>query len=269
MATALVTGGTSGIGNAFVRELASRGDDVVIVARDTERMEALADELRASHGVQVECITADLSVAADVTRVADWIEDPAHPLDLVVNNAGFGLHAKLLDKDKLETHRRAMDVMGFAVLELSAAAGRAMVARGHGRIINVASTSAWIYSGNYSAIKAWCVAYTNALDIELQGTGVRATALCPGWVHTEFHQRAGASTDNLPGIVWVDPQVLVREALADSKAGRAVSIPTQKWKAAILVAQHFPRWGVRLVSRKLSSSRHEQHGRRRPGKAAQ
>lgn len=262
MATALVTGGTSGIGNAFVRELAARGDDVVIVARDTERMQALADELSATHGVHVECITADLSVAADVTRLADWIEDPAHPLDLVVNNAGFGLHSRLLDKDKLDVHRRALDVMAWAVLELSAAAGRAMVARGHGNIINVASTSAWIYSGNYSAIKAWCLSYTTALDIELQGTGVRATALCPGWVHTEFHQRSGASTDNLPGIVWVDPQVLVREALADAAAGRTVSIPTQKWKAAIFVAQHFPRWGVRLVSRKLSSSRHKQDARK-------
>ncbi|GAA1389640.1 SDR family NAD(P)-dependent oxidoreductase [Luteococcus peritonei] len=258
MATALVTGGTSGIGNAFVRELAARGDDVVVVARDTERMQALADELTAAHGVRIECITADLSVAEDITRVADWIEDPAHELDLLVNNAGFGLHAKLLDKDKLDTQRRAMDVMGFAVLQLSAAAGRAMVARGHGNIINVASTSAWIYSGNYSAIKAWCLSFTTALDIELQGTGVRATALCPGWVHTEFHQRSGASTDNLPGIVWVDPQVLVREALEDAAAGRTVSIPTQKWKAAIVVAQHFPRWGVRFLSRKLSSSRHNQ-----------
>lgn len=255
MATALVTGGTSGIGNAFVRALAARGDDVVIVARDTERMAAIAAELSARHGVHVECLPADLSRPVDVQRIADWIEDPAHELDLVVNNAGMGLHAKLLDKQALATQRTAMELMCFAVLQLSGAAGRAMVARGHGRIINVSSTSAWIYQGNYSAIKAWVLSYTQALAIELRGTGVSATALCPGWVHTEFHQRAGVSSDNLPGIVWVDPDELVRDALADAQAGRAISIPTVKWKAAIRVAQMFPRVGIRQLSSILSSSR--------------
>ncbi|GAB2489672.1 SDR family NAD(P)-dependent oxidoreductase [Luteococcus sediminum] len=258
MATALVTGGTSGIGNAFVRALAARGDDVVVVARDTERMTALAAEMEKIHGVTVTCLTADLSLAEDVTRIADWIEDPAHPLDLVVNNAGFGLHAKILDKEALPTQRRAMDLMTFAVLELSAAAGRAMKARGHGHIINVSSTSAWIFSGNYSAIKAWVRSFTVALAIELEGTGVTATALCPGWVHTEFHQRAGASTDNLPGFVWVDPDVLVREALADAEKGRTISIPTAKWKAAIFLASlPVAPPVVRLLSGRLARSRHK------------
>ncbi|MGO4957493.1 SDR family NAD(P)-dependent oxidoreductase [Luteococcus sp. Sow4_B9] len=259
MATALVTGGTSGIGNAFVRALAARGDDVVIVARDTERMTALASELEAQHGITVTCLTADLGRAEDVTRICDWIEDPAHELDLVVNNAGFGLHAKLLDKDALETQRRAMDVMCFAVLQLSGAAGRAMVARGHGRIINVSSTSSWIFSGNYSAIKAWVRSYTEALAIELRGTGVTATALCPGWVHTEFHSRAGVSSDNLPGFVWVDADDLVREALADAEAGRPISIPSLKWKTAIFLARlPVAPPVIRYLSNKLSSSRHKQ-----------
>lgn len=258
MATALVTGGTSGIGRAFVRALAARGDDLVIVARDTARMEQIAQETTAAYGVHVECLTADLSVAADVTRIADWLEDPAHVVDLVVNNAGSGLHARLLDKDALETQRKAFALMTWAVLELSGAAGRAMTARGHGHIINVASTSAWIFSGNYSAIKAWVLSYTQALSIELQGTGVGATALCPGWVHTEFHQRAGVSSDNLPGIVWVDADQLVRNALADAAHGRVISIPTAKWKGAIFLARHVPPATVRWVSGKLSSSRHRQ-----------
>ncbi|WP_420176485.1 SDR family NAD(P)-dependent oxidoreductase [Luteococcus sp. OSA5] len=259
MATALVTGGTSGIGNAFVRALAARGDDVVVVARDEERMKTIADDLQGKHGVTITCLPADLSVADDVTRIADWIEDPAHPLDLVVNNAGFGLHARLLDKQALETQRRAFNLMCFAVLQLSGAAGRAMRERGHGRIINVSSTSSWIFSGNYSAIKAWVRSYTEALAIELQGTGVTATALCPGWVHTEFHSRAGVSSDNLPGFVWVDPDVLVREALADAEAGKPISIPSLKWKAAIFLARlPVAPPVVRFLSRKLSSSRHKQ-----------
>ena len=257
MARALVTGGTSGIGTAFVRALAARGDDVVVVARDTGRMEAIAQELQATFGVTIATLQADLTVAEDVTRVADWIEDPANVLDLVVNNAGIGLHAKLLDKDALPLQRQAFSLMCWAVLELSGAAGRAMKARGHGHIINVSSTSAWIFSGNYSAIKAWVLSMTQALSIELKGTGVTATALCPGWVHTEFHERAGITSDNLPGIVWVDQDVLVSEALADAEAGKAISIPTVKWKAAIAVARYGPAGLVRWFSHKLSSSRHK------------
>lgn len=226
----------------------------MIVSRDTARMDNLAQELRASYGVSVECITADLAVRADVDRVAARIEDPARPLDLVINNAGFGLHGGLLHAD-MALQEKAMDVMCLAVMILSAAAGRAMVARGSGRIINVASTSAWIFSGNYSAIKAWVLSYTESLAIELKGTGVTATALCPGWVRTEFHDRAGIKATNLPGIVWIPADQLVHEALEDAEKGRVISIPTLKWKAAIQLAQRGPRGFIRWFSGKLSSSR--------------
>ncbi|HSN42556.1 MAG TPA: SDR family NAD(P)-dependent oxidoreductase [Propionibacteriaceae bacterium] len=258
MATALVTGGTAGIGNAFARALAARGDDVVIVARDTERMETIAADLRARYGVDVECLTADLAVRADVDMVAGRIEDPSRRIDTVINNAGFGLHAKLLDPDALDLQERAMDVMCWAVLQLSAAAGRAMAPRGHGTIINVSSTSAWINSGNYSAIKAWVLSFTEALALELAGTGVTATALCPGWVKTEFHTRAGVTNKNLPEFVWVDPDLLVRECLADAAKGKPVSIPTFRWKAAIFVAQHGPQSLMFYVSKRLMASRHRQ-----------
>lgn len=255
MATALVTGGTAGIGNAFCRHLAARGHDLVIVARDVERMNTLATELHQAYGAEVEVFPADLSVAEDVTRVAERLEDASRPIEVLVNNAGFGLHAKLLDKSELGLQRRAMDVMCWAVLELSAAAGRAMKARGHGTIINVASTSAWIMSGNYSAVKAWCLSFTQGLAGELHGSGVKVSALCPGWVHTEFHDRAGISAGNLPDIVWVDVDTLVQQALDDAEAGRIISIPTLKWKIAIQIAQHAPRWTMRSASRLLSSSR--------------
>ena len=258
MATALVTGGTAGIGNAFCRHLAARGNDLVIVARDTARMQQLADELTSAYGVEVEVMTADLSVPADITRVADRVEDAERPIEIVVNNAGHGLHAKLLDKDALATQRGAMEVMCWAVLEISGAAGRAMKARGHGQIINVSSTSAWIMTGNYSAIKSWVLSYTQGLAVELRGTGVKVSALCPGWVHTEFHDRAGISATNLPEVVWVDVDTLVSEALDDAAAGKVISIPTAKWKAAIFVAQHGPRAFLRWFSGKLSSSRHKQ-----------
>lgn len=153
MATSMVTGGTSGIGREFVTQLAARGDDIVIVARDTERMAAIKADVEARYGVSVETIAADLSRREDVDQITTRVEDPNHPVDLLVNNAGFAVHAKILDPEALELHDRAVEVMMRAVLVLSAAAGRAMKARGHGAILNLSSSSAWINTGNYSAIK--------------------------------------------------------------------------------------------------------------------
>lgn len=253
MATALITGATAGIGNTFAKQLAGRGTDLVLVARDTERLEQVAAELRGAHGIDAEVLAADLSVREDVLRVAGRVEDPDRPIDLLVNNAGFGLHTSLLEN--LEIHDRAMDVMCKAVLILGAAAGRAMKKRGKGQILNVSSTSGFIYTGNYSAIKAWCTSYSQGLANELHGTGVTVTALLPGWVRTEFHQRAGISAGKLPGIVWIDVDVLVRGALDDLDAGKVISIPTRRWKVAATIGPRLPQGIVRWFSRKLSKSR--------------
>lgn len=255
MATALITGGTSGIGHAFARELASQGYDLVLVARDAQRLQDVADELGSAHGIEVEVFPADLADRAQVLKVAERIEDPDRPVDLLVNNAGFGLHSTLLDPNDVDLHAKALDVMCLAVLILGGAAGRAMRARGHGRIINVSSTAGTIYTGNYSAVKAWCTTYSNGLGLELRGTGVTVTALCPGWVHTEFHQRAGIKASSLPGIVWISPETLVKGALADAEKGRYVSVPTVKWKIAYFISVHAPRGFIRWFSRALSASR--------------
>lgn len=255
MATALITGGTSGIGNAFARELAARGTDLVLVARDVERLESVAAELRAAHGVDVEVFPADLSVREQLDSVADRLEDQSRPVDMLINNAGFGLHSSLLDEADLDKQELALDVMCFALLVLGGAAGRAMKVRGRGQIINVASSSAAIFSGNYSAIKAWARTYSTALALELKDAGVTVTALLPGWVRTEFHDRAGITAHNLPPIVWIDADVLVRECLDDAAKGRIESIPTLKWRIAMFIADHGPRGFTRWFSRKLTNSR--------------
>ena len=255
MARALITGATAGIGNAFAKELASRGNDLVLVARDRERLEATAAELSQVHGVAVDVLPADLSVRDEVLQVAARLEADADPVDVLINNAGFGLHASLLDPSLIESHERALDVMCLAMLILGGAAGRAMKARGRGRIINVASTSGAIFTGNYSAIKAWARTWSTGLALELSGTGVTVTALLPGWVRTEFHQRAGISATNLPSFVWIDADELVRQCLRDVEKGRIESVPTKRWKASLFVADHGPRKFIRWFSRKLSASR--------------
>ncbi len=255
MARALITGATAGIGNAFAHELAARGYDLVLVARDLERLAAVAEELQQVHGVDVEVLRADLAVREQVMQVAARIEADDQPVDLLVNNAGFGLHASLLSATDVDTHAQAIDVMCLAMLILGGAAGRAMKARGSGRIINVASTSGAIFTGNYSAIKAWARTWSTGLALELAGTGVTVTGLLPGWVRTEFHQRAGINSSKLPPIVWIDAETLVKQCLADVAKGRIESVPTLKWKIALFIADHGPRGFIRWFSSKLSASR--------------
>lgn len=253
MGVALVTGGTSGIGAAFSRQLAARGYDLVLVARSEGRLAEMATEIRAM-GRSVEILPADLADRADVARVAARLEDPSRPIDFLVNNAGFGIHAKLTDPD-IAAHDRAFEVMCRAVLVLSGAAARGMLPRGAGSIINVSSTAGFITMGNYSAIKAWVTSFTEGLAVELHGSGIHVTALCPGWVRTEFHQRAGISASSIPNSLWLDAEQLVKAGLRDSERGKVISIPTVRYRVLMWLARHAPKSAIRKVSGALSSSR--------------
>jgi uncharacterized protein len=255
MATGLITGGTAGIGAAFARALAARGDDVVLVARKADRLSDMATELKERYAVSVETIVADLAVRSDVLGVAERLASLEQPIDLLVNNAGFGVRAKLTDADTTP-HEHAIDVMIRAVLMLSAAAGRAMRLRGAGTIINVSSTASFVTMGSYSAIKAWVRYYTEGLANELHGTGVRVTALCPGWVRTEFHERAEINTGSIPSLMWLDADRLVADCLEDAAAGKVISIPSKRYQLMITICEHLPHRALRAVSRRLTASRH-------------
>jgi short-subunit dehydrogenase len=255
MATGLITGGTAGIGAAFARALAARGDDVVLVARKADRLSDMATELKERYAVSVETIVADLAVRGDVLGVAERLASLEQPIDLLVNNAGFGVRAKLTDTDTTP-HEHAIDVMIRAVLMLSAAAGRAMRLRGAGTIINVSSTASFVTMGSYSAIKAWVRYYTEGLANELHGTGVKVTALCPGWVRTEFHERAEINTGSIPSLMWLDADRLVADCLEDAAAGKVISIPSKRYQLMITICEHLPHRALRAVSRRLTASRH-------------
>ena len=255
MSTALITGGTSGIGAAFARTLAARGDDLVLVARNADRLSEMATDLKERYAISVETITADLAVRDDVIGVAERLTTAEQPIDMLINNAGFGVRTKLTDPDTTP-HEHAIDVMIRAILILSAAAGRTMRQRGAGTIINVSSTAGFVTMGVYSAIKAWVTSYTEGLANELHGTGVKVTALCPGWVRTEFHERAKIHVGSIPEFMWLDADRVVAECLGDAAAGKVISIPSKRYALMMTIADHLPHRMMRAVSRRLTSSRH-------------
>jgi len=254
MATALITGGTSGIGAAFASALADSGYSLVLVARNEERLESSAAALREVGGTEVETMSADLGERADVERVAARLEATDRPIELLINCAGFGVRSKLVDQP--EVHEKAFAVMAHAIMILSGAAARAMSRRGSGAIVNISSLQSLLTTGSYAAIKAWVTSYTQALAIELRPAGVRVTAVLPGWVRTEWHERAGVERGSLPAWLWVEPELVARVALRDSARGRVVSIPSVRYRVIGWFVRHLPMPAVRFISARLSSSRH-------------
>lgn len=254
MATALVTGGTSGIGAQFARQLAARGFDIILVARDEARLAATAAELHAAHGIHVETIAADLQDRADVDRVAERLANAAPPVDILINNAGFGVREGYVTGDP-RIHDDAYEVMGRAVRVLSSVAARGMAERGRGAIVNISSLQTYLATGSYGALKAWVTAFSQGLAVELRGTGVTVTAVLPGWVATEWHARAGMNRSSLPSWMWTQPEDVVRIALRDMDRGRVISIPTVRYRILGWFARHLPLGVIRSISARISSSR--------------
>lgn len=239
MATSLVTGPTAGIGLAFAEQLAARGDDLVLVARDSARLETLAARLRATHGVEVEVLVADLTDRDDLARVEQRLTEDARPVDLLVNNAGFGLKGRFLD-NSADEETAMLEVLVVAVLRLSHAALGPMVARGSGGVINVASVAAFLPRGTYGAAKAWVTSFTEWAAHEYAGRGVRLMALCPGFVRTEFHERMGVARGSAPEFMWLEADRLVADALADFERGTVLSVPSLQYKAITTVSRLVP-----------------------------
>jgi short-subunit dehydrogenase len=252
--TACITGATAGIGLAFAEELATEGSHLVLVARDTGRLEALADRLAAENGISVEVLTADLATDSGCRAVMARLTEDSRPIDLLVNNAGFGVNQDFVAGD-LSDEERLLDVLVRATLRLTHAALPGMVERGHGIVINVSSVAGWVPMGTYAAAKSWVTVFTEGLGAELTGTGVSATALCPGFTHTEFHERADMDVVFLPEFAWLESRRVARDGLRDARAGHAVSVPSKRYGTLALVAQYTPRPLLRRAGNLIAQSR--------------
>ncbi|MFM9878224.1 MAG: SDR family NAD(P)-dependent oxidoreductase [Rhodoglobus sp.] len=237
---ALITGATAGIGAEFARQLAARGHDLVIVARDRERLDALATELANEHAVRVEVLAADLLDEAQCALVEQRLASPEHPITVLVNNAGFGL-GQNFDKNPLEDEQRMVDLLVTVPLRLSHIALGVMVPRRAGTILNVSSVAAFAPLGSYSAAKAWLMTFGRWANAYYRPAGVTVTTLAPGFVRTEFHARMNISRAALaPRWMWLDVTPLVRTALKAADRGRAVSVPSIRYRVISVISRLLP-----------------------------
>ncbi|MHB8670135.1 MAG: SDR family NAD(P)-dependent oxidoreductase [Acidimicrobiales bacterium] len=250
MAVALVTGASSGIGRAFATALAARHHDLVLVARTEARLKELAGELSGAHGVQAEVLVADLADDDDLARVETRVSRSEDPVDLLVNNAGFGSGGRFVELPLAgEDGQIRLNVL--ALMRLTHAALPGMVERRHGGVINVSSLGSFQPTpgfATYGATKAFVTSFSEALHEELRGTGVRVMAVCPGLTRTEFHERAKLGEVAAPGFAWMTAEDVARTALAAYDRGRALSVPGAGNLAVAWMTRLFPRAAVRRLS---------------------
>jgi short-subunit dehydrogenase len=249
----LITGPTSGLGEGYARRFARDGHDLVLVARDAGRLNELAADLIAAHGIDVEVLPADLSIADERDQVCARLSAGVRVL---VNNAGFGTSGEFWDTEPVVLHRQ-LDVNVTAVMDLTRAALPPMLAAGAGTVINIASVAGLLpgRGSTYAASKAWVVFFSEGLSNGLAGTGVGVHAVCPGFVHTEFHQRAGIDMTSMPELLWLSVDDVVTESLADVAKGKAVSIPGLQYKVLTGAGRIIPRGLVRAFTKKIGRGR--------------
>lgn len=239
--TALITGASSGLGAEFARQLAATGAGLVLVARDREALDQVAARLRSRYGVSIEVLPADLLKRRHLARVVARISDPARPIDLLVNNAGFGLPLDFAANDiEDEVNHLALHVE--VPMRLSHAALAHMLPRGRGRIINVASVAGFIPRSTYGACKGWLISFSRWSNERYGPSGVTTTAVCPGFTHTNFHGRMGLQPgkEGVQAWQWLDPRTVVAEGLRDAARGRAVSVPSLRYRTIVALTRLVP-----------------------------
>jgi uncharacterized protein len=245
--TALVTGASSGIGEVIASMLAEAGVATVVVARRADRLHAFADRYPGT-----EVVVADLNDPAGLDRVAERIADPTRPIDLLVNNAGFGSSGMFheLDPDRLDLE---IGLNVAALTRLSHAALAAMVPRRRGWLLNVSSIAGFQPAPRlavYAATKAYVTSLTESLHEEVGDAGVHVTALCPGLTKTEFQSVSNTANyaDRFPGLVWTGPEQVARTGLDGVVANRTIAVPGLQYQVMSTVTNMTPRWLRRRVS---------------------
>ena len=253
---AVVTGASAGIGKEFCEQLAAREYDLLLVARDGNRLQALKQDLEQRYQVGVEVFPADLTIDTDVSLLAETLARSPN-LELLVNNAGFGTRDALADASPAR-QEAMLQLHVTAPMRLTQAALPVLLKKNRGAIVNVSSVASFIFSAqnvNYCATKAYLKVFSEGLASELAGSGVKVQALCPGFTRSEFHQRMGLDVGDIPGWMWLSATSVVKTSLAALKRGRpVVCVPGIRYKLLVLLIRFTPRWLIaRVTSRRMRS----------------
>lgn len=248
---ALITGASAGIGAAFARALAARGYDLILVARRRDRLETLAAELTAAHACHAAVLPADLTEPAQLRQVDERIRSTPK-IDLVINNAGFGIPGRFWETDP-DAQDRLHQLHVVATMRLTHAALSAMVPRGSGAVINVSSVAGFIAtptSVTYSASKCWMNRFTEGVYMELgrMGSAVRIQALCPGFTRTEFQSTAKIDDRNIPANWWTSAETVVAASLAGLERNRLFVVPGRRYQFLVSLMPLIPAWVIRQGS---------------------
>ena len=244
MATALVTGATSGIGAKYAKLLAKEKFDLVLVARDLSRLNAYAKELNKAYKIKVETLQADLTKPAQLAKVEKRLSSKAKPIEVLINNAGFGIKQSFADSE-IKKEQELLDVLVTAPMRLTHAVLPQMLKRDSGVIVNVSSVASWIAGGTYSAAKSYLTVFSEYLNTELSRTNIKISALCPGFTRTEFHQRGKMRMNGLPNFMWLSSDQVVEKSWKYAKAGKAICIPGWQYLILSTIARVAPRPIVR------------------------
>ena len=241
---ALVTGASAGIGAAFARTLAALGHDLALTARRLDRLEALAAELRAQHGVEVLTLAADLADPGAPARLADALAAEGLKADVLINNAGYGLPGGF-GGNSWADQAAVLQVMLTAPTELAHRLLPSMLSRRHGRIVNVASVAGMTPGGVglYGPIKRYLISMSQSLHMECAGTGVHVSALCPGLTWSEFHDVNGMREPlnrATPPWLWMDAAAVAEAGLAAVEKNQPVCVPGLVNKVIAGLARHLP-----------------------------
>jgi short-subunit dehydrogenase len=244
--TAVITGASAGLGRRFAQLLGEKGYDLVLVARDENRLKETATELEMDFGTSCEILVADLSTEEGCKSVEERVSDPTRPIEVLINNAGFGIRESFL-KSEVSAEQQLLDVLVRTPMRLMHSTLPLMKERNSGIIINVSSVAGWIAGGTYSAAKSYLTVLSESLHTELQFTQVKVTALCPGFTHTEFHQRGKMKMGALPKFMWLQADHVVTIAWSDALAGKAISVPGWQYKILSFISRFAPRPLIRRI----------------------
>ena len=245
---ALVTGSTSGIGKSFCELLASKGYNLITVARSVEQLNGDAVSLSTKFGIEILVQPADLSDPVEINRVSRFIQESDKNIEVLINNAGFGINMDFLESSRLQ-QAAMINCMIMAPMELTHVSGLKMKSRSKGFIINVSSVAGFMAGSTYCSAKSWLNVFTESIHQDFKKSGINVHSICPGFTRTDFHNRCNQDVSNVPDYFWLSSDKVARIAWEKVLEGKTMSVPTIHYKILVALHQFAPRWMVILYGK--------------------